>query len=526
MGEAGKEAAPAQPELAVTQDQAGFAATLGAAESRGSAPVTVGPHRIGRFVVLRELGRGGMGVVYAAYDEELSRKVAVKLLRKSDPSDQQGRARIQREAQAMARVAHPNVVSVYEVGELDGQVFIGMEFVEGTTLGEWQRQPGLSWETILLAYLAAGQGLLAAHQAGLVHRDFKPDNVLVGTDGRVRVADFGLARVDVGAGEGAVPIAVAAIEGGAPAAGLTVAGAILGTPGYMSPEQHRGLPADEKSDQFSFCVALYEALYGVLPFAGTTLDELSASVSAGAVRPIPASSPVPPPVAATLLRGLSLSPADRYRSMAELVDALSIDPRRDRSAAPGSRYLIFSAIAILMAVTFYLSQKTWDAHSLHTLRMYQVGLLQLGVVTSLAVLLRSRLRWHTFHWNLLRIIVLMLAQMALVRWLALRAGLELRWMVAIDLLAFASGQAAIALLALPVAWFNVVVCVGTIVALAESPLPLEFATQLVYPLATAIVAIFWLVSSRGGRARADKPRLPGTTSVHSSFPPSADARQT
>lgn len=140
------------------------------------SPSATSAARIGRYAILRALGEGGMGVVYVAYDEELDRKVAVKLLRDADSSQPEQRLRIQREAQAMARVAHPNVVAVYEVGEHDGQVYIAMEFVDGTTLAEWQRSTR-PWGEVLSMYQNAGQGLLAAHQAGLVHRDFKPDNV-------------------------------------------------------------------------------------------------------------------------------------------------------------------------------------------------------------------------------------------------------------------------------------------------------------------------------------------------------------
>jgi serine/threonine protein kinase len=201
--------------------------------------------RIGRYAVLRQLGEGGMGVVLAAYDEELDRRVALKLLRDRS-AHAEHRIRILREAQAMARVSHPNVVQVYEVGEFgqpdkgDSHIFIAMEFIDGATLHDWQQQPGRTWEEILRVYLAAGQGLLAAHESGLVHRDFKPDNVLVGSDGRPRVADFGLARG--GGGAKAEEPAPGAAEKDAGRSGhlliarLTQHGTIMGTPQYMSPE--------------------------------------------------------------------------------------------------------------------------------------------------------------------------------------------------------------------------------------------------------------------------------------------------
>ncbi len=154
-----------------------FSSTLGVQSAeKTQAPEPI-PNRLGRFVVLRKIGQGGMGVVYAAYDEELDRKVALKMLHVSNPTDKERRIRTLREAQAMARVAHPNVVSIYEVGEIDTQIFLAMELVEGTTLRHWQREAGRAWEEVLNVYLDAGNGLLAAHQAGLVHRDFKPENI-------------------------------------------------------------------------------------------------------------------------------------------------------------------------------------------------------------------------------------------------------------------------------------------------------------------------------------------------------------
>src|SRR3954469_19947733 len=209
------------------------------------------------------LGRGGMGVVLSAYDPLLDRRVALKLLRPGafpGVSEQEGRARLQREAQAMARLAHPNVVAVHDVGTVGEQLFIAMEYVDGQTLTAWRSSAERDWRAIVLMYLGAGSGLQAAHAAGMVHRDFKPDNVLIGSDGRPRVGDFGLVSV-TRASEGA-----ATTE-----AGTTRHGAIMGTPGYMSPEQVRGEPSDAQSDQFSFCVALYEALYGQRPFAAEDL---------------------------------------------------------------------------------------------------------------------------------------------------------------------------------------------------------------------------------------------------------------
>src|SRR3954447_3740640 len=149
---------------------------------------------IGRYVVLSLIGRGGMGEVYAAYDPELDRKIAIKLLKTRDAAAADGRARLLREAQAIARLSHPNVVVVYDVGTFGESVFIAMEFVDGNTIGYWLEAGQDSWRDVLDVYVAAGRGLIAAHAAGLVHRDFKPENVMITKAGQVRVMDFGLAR--------------------------------------------------------------------------------------------------------------------------------------------------------------------------------------------------------------------------------------------------------------------------------------------------------------------------------------------
>lgn len=195
----------------------------------------------------------------------LDRKVAIKVVAGSAHEGPAGRARVLQEAQSLARVAHPNIVHVYEVGEepATGEVFIAMEFVAGVPLASWQRQHPVrdphSLDACLRLYLQAATGLAAAHQADLVHRDFKPENVLIGEDGRVRVVDFGLARAMDRVGPASQPanaMETRDVSGGR----LTQVGSILGTPGYMAPEQVRGEDADARSDQFSFCAALYEAL--------------------------------------------------------------------------------------------------------------------------------------------------------------------------------------------------------------------------------------------------------------------------
>jgi tRNA A-37 threonylcarbamoyl transferase component Bud32/tetratricopeptide (TPR) repeat protein len=307
----------------------------GPALARGTA--------LGRFMILGLIGRGAMGEVYGAYDPELDRKIAIKLLRARADSAADNRARLMREAKAIAKISHPNVVVVYDAGAFENRVFIAMEFVEGHTLRYWLQVEERTWSDVLDVFLAAGRGLAAAHEKELVHRDFKPDNVMVTAQGgHVRVMDFGLARfvaaalaeeeppaddldstIELSSGLGAAPAAVAP-----PAAlnalqeKITATGAVLGTPAYMSPEQFRSQPADARSDQFSFCVALYEALYGVRPFAGRTLAELSSNVIAGNLSEPPASRRVPAAVRRALARGLRNDPHERFPSMSALLDEL------------------------------------------------------------------------------------------------------------------------------------------------------------------------------------------------------------
>lgn len=272
---------------------------------------------VGRYVMLEMLGTGAMGVVFAAYDPELDRKVAVKLLRDRS-GDPERNARMVREARATARLAHPNVVVVHDVGEYEGNVFMAMEIVTGGTLGDWLGAQSRSREEILDAFIEAGEGLAAAHQAGLVHRDFKPANVLMGENGRPRVTDFGLARG--GDVADATEETMHTLSGSLDVA-VTKTGALIGTPAYMSPEQFEGRLADARSDQFSFCVALAEALCGERPFEGQSLLELQGNVCAGRLRPHVFDG-LPRTLQGALRRGLARDPAERHLGMAALLRVL------------------------------------------------------------------------------------------------------------------------------------------------------------------------------------------------------------
>jgi len=293
------------------------------------------PRAIGRFVVLRRIGRGGMGSVFSAYDEELGRRVAIKLLRSQPRTKQARRIRMRREAQAMARVSHPNVVQVYEVGEFQSQTFIAMEFVDGQTLESWQGQAGLEREEILEAYRQAGAGLAAAHRAGVLHRDFKPTNALIDDEGRVRVTDFGLAawlRRSETTSIGASPEPDDSSTGSEPEQPrLTREGSLVGTPAFMSPEQYRSQPLDARSDQFAFCVSLYEALSGQHPFGGKTIEDMREAILGGRVRDAEAMRALPTSVRLAIVRGLATEPLERWSTMDALLQALSPPPPRHHS---------------------------------------------------------------------------------------------------------------------------------------------------------------------------------------------------
>lgn len=278
------------------------------------------PPRIGRFEVLREVGHGGMGVVYAAFDPQLERNVALKVLRRRGHGhDDRGQARLLREARAAARLSHPNVVTVYEVGEDAGAIHIAMELLDAVTLRGAVARMGDDWRAIVTAYLAAGRGLLAAHEAGIVHRDFKPDNVLV-ADSRVCVTDFGLALAEVGPSDD-------------DAASTEVTQGAVGTVPYMAPEQLRGEPATVLADQFGYCVSLWEALYGRRPFVGATAAELVAAIERGAIDSTASANARAVPAALRELcrRGLAADPRQRYPSLAPLLAGL------ERIVAPTRR---------------------------------------------------------------------------------------------------------------------------------------------------------------------------------------------
>ena len=342
-------------------DSVASAETVG--DDRTSRPkLEAAPKQIGRYEVERQIGAGGMGVVLLAEDSDLKRKVVIKLIRPGTGGEEgsAGRERLLREAQAMAKVSHVNVVPIYDVGVHDGQVFLAMEYIEGGDLAAWLKEQR-PVDAVLSVFVQAGRGLAAAHRAGLVHRDFKPHNVLLGNHGEVKVTDFGLARAELSTGDRPLDrsrprvstagndLSVATLL----ASPITHTGAMVGTPAYMAPEQILVEGVDGRTDQFSFCVALHEALYGKRPFTGATPEELFEATLSGKLVDVP-DRRVPARVRKALLRGLSVEPKDRFPTMDALLAELA--PRRRVWWFAGGA--LAAAIAATVVITVVMTRST------------------------------------------------------------------------------------------------------------------------------------------------------------------------
>jgi hypothetical protein len=349
-------------------------------DARADAPSSSPPTRVpqpgdlvGRYRLREILGVGGMGMVYAADDPELHRTIALKLIRTDviTASGAELESRLRQEALAMAKISHPNVVVVHDIGTIGGHLFVAMEYVRGKTLRAWCASDGRTQPEIVEAFIAAGNGLVAAHAAGLVHRDFKPENVLCGDDGRVRVTDFGLARGELQIGDPSFaeqPLELLAHdEGGSSSpsfATVTRAGQILGTPAYMAPEQLLGSAADARSDQFSFCVALFEALYKARPFPAKDVRELARKMALGelAHRPPDASNAkVSARLHSIIARGLRYRSPERFPSMQALLDELAafrtkMPPHRARKGS----IAVWTALAALVAFSLLVAFGIWQ----------------------------------------------------------------------------------------------------------------------------------------------------------------------
>jgi len=336
-----------------------------------------------RYIVLRTLGRGGMGVVYLAFDSELERKVALKLLGTHSDSAPTSttpnvRARLLREAQAMAKLSHPNVLPVYDVGSYADAIFMAAEYVEGGTLGEWLTNQPRTWREIVHVFVAAGRGLAAAHAAGLVHGDFKPHNVMIGNDGQVRVMDFGLAREvsedidDVSS----VHLDIAGVDLQRTDASSRVD---MGTPAYMAPEQHMAIDFDARADQFSFCAALYESLYGLRPFSSQRSEMLDACHNRR-VTPPTLRRKVPSWLHKLVLRGLSFRPEHRFASMDDVLQALS-----RRSGKP-----LTWAVVASVAMMVLLAGAAWAQHFAEQAQMCSGGPTKMAAIWSEARIVQAK----------------------------------------------------------------------------------------------------------------------------------------
>ena len=348
------------------------------------------PKMVGRYEILGQIGTGGMGAVFAAYDPQLDRRVAVKLVH----ADKKRGGKLLAEAQALAEVAHENVVEVFDVGMDGDELFIGMELVEGHDLEAWLAEEPRDWRAVLAVFLAAGQGLNAAHARGVVHRDFKPANVLIGKDGRVRVADFGLAAA-VQEHEGEEETARETLD-------RTVTGPVAaGTPAFMAPEQHRGAATDPRTDQFAFCVSLYEALYGERPFRGESMADLERAKLVGLPKPPPGSG-VPRWILSVLRKGTAPTPGQRYRDMPALLRGL----RRRRSLPPWAAAGIGLAAAAGVAWVATARErcdgergfgKVWNAERSAALERAVTGT-EASYAEETALLLRTRLDAYAARW--------------------------------------------------------------------------------------------------------------------------------
>lgn len=354
------------------------------------------------------LGTGAMGVVYRATDLALGRSVAIKLLHHScvDPRLEH---RLAREASTLAQLSHPNVVRVFDVGRANGRTFIAMELVEGPTLRQWLRERPRSVAAIVDAFIAAAMGLSAAHAVGVIHRDFKPENVLVGQDGRVRVTDFGLAL------ESAAAQIVTQPGRGSGGSGQSIGAerssgtfATVGTPAYMAPEQHLGHDVSPACDQFALCVALYEALWGERPFPGRTYEELRAAVLRGAIAPgRKPNRDVPRGLEQAILRGLSRDPSQRHASMAELIAALRRRPRSWRALAAAAGLVAVAGSSLAMAARTSIGcegvgaelESVWSEHSRgrvqHAFAATGTSYAEAATTHTLATLDEHAARWRT-----------------------------------------------------------------------------------------------------------------------------------
>jgi serine/threonine protein kinase len=465
---------------------------------------------VGRYTVLSLVGRGGMGEVYAAYDPQLDRRVALKLLSPSyGIGNVRAEARLLREARAIARLSHPNVIAVYDAGMVGDRIFVAMEYVDGQTLASWLAAKPRSRSEILEVFRGAARGLAAAHASGLIHRDFKPQNVMVARDGTIRVTDFGLVQRLYADKEADGRESPPGQDDGALDLTLTRPGELIGTPLYMSPEQFKLEPTDARTDQFSFCVALYHALYGEHPFWAepkTGIGRLKEDVVAGRIRPAPARAAVPPWIRRVLVQGLATAPQARWPSMTELGAALERplrpEPEHDPAVGRRERMLVCGAMAVLGVVALVvLDLLRRSNRTAETMRFLVTPSIALTLHVVAAVAFRRRLFGNQFARKVAAMAWLGGITVVLHRLMAFRFGEPVPYVLAVDLLVLGLEQLLAAILLEP--WFGI----GALLFFGGAGLAMLAPAQALHAMLGSVIAAYGVVAVR---AASDQLSAAGT----------------
>jgi hypothetical protein len=466
---------------------------------------------VGRYTVLSLLGRGGVGEVYAAYDPQLDRRVALKLLRpRYGAGNLRGEARLLREARAIARLSHPNVIAVYDAGKVGDRIFVAMEYVDGETLASWLAARPRSRTEIMQVFRGAAHGLAAAHASGLVHRDFKPQNVMVARDGTAHVTDFGLVQLSVADSEDDAKGAAAEQDDGARDLTLTRSGEFLGTPLYMAPEQFKLEATDARTDQFSFCVALYQALYGEHPFladAAAGIGRLREDVVAGRIRPAPARAAVPAWIRRVLVRGLATTSEERWPSMTELAATLDrwlpSDPEHAPAVGRRERMLVCAGMSVLGVVALVvLDLLRRSTRTAETTRLLVTPAIALSVHAVAAWIWRRGLLGNQFARKVAAMGWLGGITVVLHRLMAFRFGEAVPHVLAVDLLVLGLEQTLAAILLEP--WFGV----GALLFFGGAAVAALAPGQALHAMLGSVTAAYAIVAARTAYEHVSARRTP------------------